>query len=161
RSEGLDALGQPVHSLDGMAPGGVLSTSRGQILLEFPFCEQTVGNRVLADVYDVTLTGTLTSDATRVMNLSARLCGAVAAGSLHRFPNYTGVGGTNVLDNIVVGINALGLHVTPTQPDVDVDGDGLETFADTDGDNEIDLCTDGNGTQITGRDCPSDPRIAD
>jgi len=66
-----------------------------------------------------------------------------------------------VLDVLVVGANVPGIIVQPTQPDIDVDGDGKERFADTDGDLNVDLCIDGNGTQITGRDCPNDPRIAD
>ena len=57
------------------------------------------------------------------------------------------------------------------RPDIDVDGDGLETFCDTnpnDDDHTVDLCIDGDGTMIPDgdTDCsqalgPSGPRFVD
>lgn len=47
------------------------------------------------------------------------------------------------------------------QPDLDLDGDGLESFEDTDGDGVIDRCTDGDGDAVDGVDCPADGRFAD
>jgi hypothetical protein len=47
-------------------------------------------------------------------------------------------------------------------PDIDLDGDGLETIQTVDNQTDIVSCTDGNGTTvIEGSDCPCDPRIAD
>lgn len=45
------------------------------------------------------------------------------------------------------------------QPDMDLDGDGLDTF--TVDANGLASCTTGSGVVITGHDCPCDPRIAD
>jgi hypothetical protein len=53
------------------------------------------------------------------------------------------------------------LIVQGTQPDTDLDGDGLEKFADTNADGRIDRCTDGNGTIVNGVDCWSKPEFAD
>ena len=161
RSEGLDPSGQPVHTLDGTAPDGGVETTRGPMTLIFPFCEQAVAGRVPINFSRLSMSGTLTADAQAPTSLSARLCAAVPASALHKFPNYTGVGGRTVLDVLVVGVNSLGIRVDPTQPDIDVDMDGLETLQDTDGDGNVDLCTDGNGAQIAGTDCMLDPRIAD
>ena len=161
RNDGLAPSGQPLHTLDGTAPDGGVETTQGPMTLVFPFCEQSLGGRVPINFSDLSISGTLTSSAQAPTNLAARLCAAVPASALHKFPNFSGVGGRTVLDVLVVGVNALGIRVDPTQPDVDVDHDGLETMQDTDGDGNVDLCTDGNGAQIQGTDCMLDPRIAD
>jgi len=44
-------------------------------------------------------------------------------------------------------------------PDIDVDGDGLEHF-ETDGEVVV-SCVDGDGTVVGGNDCPCDPRMVD
>ncbi|MBI5479464.1 MAG: hypothetical protein HY906_11435 [Deltaproteobacteria bacterium] len=50
-------------------------------------------------------------------------------------------------------------NVLQQQPDVDRDGDGLEQVI---GDGTSILkCIDGDGTEILGRDCPCEPRMAD
>jgi hypothetical protein len=47
-------------------------------------------------------------------------------------------------------------------PDIDLDGDGLETITTVDNQTDIVSCTDGDGTTvIEGADCPCDPRMAD
>ncbi len=67
-------------------------------------------------------------------------------------------------DILIGGLPLLG--ILGAQPDIDMDGDGLETI-------EINregvpwcqpvvvACVDGDGTRIEGRDCLGDPRIAD
>ncbi len=64
----------------------------------------------------------------------------------------TRTAGITLLDDLV-GLGA--------QPDLDVDRDGLETFADEDGDGRVDACFDGDGARIDGAECAMDPRIVD
>ena len=52
------------------------------------------------------------------------------------------------------------LLLTGIQPEIDVDGDGLETI-DLDSNAEIFQCHDGDGSLIEGAYCLEDPRIAD
>jgi hypothetical protein len=54
------------------------------------------------------------------------------------------------------------LRLFQLQPDIDLDGDGLETIQTVDNQTDIVSCTDGDGvTVIEGADCPCDPRMAD
>jgi cysteine-rich repeat protein len=64
------------------------------------------------------------------------------------------------------GTMAVGIRSRPTQPDVDLDGDGLEqVVVDDEGGREchpvIVACIDGDGARIEGSECVRDPRIAD
>jgi hypothetical protein len=52
------------------------------------------------------------------------------------------------------------LAVQGVQPDIDIDGDGLETYS-VDLEGYVDLCVDGDGTEIPGQGCLSDIRMAD
>lgn len=117
-------------------------------------------------ILDGTLMPSAKGDAVRTLE-EGRLKGAVAASLLSFVPNITmGTckGGT-LLDVIATGCGIFAL-----QPDIDLDGDGLEKFFDdaggdpdsgATGDGMIDRCVDGDGTEILGTDCPSDPKIAD
>jgi hypothetical protein len=117
-------------------------------------------------VIDGTLMASAKGDSVRTLE-NGRLTGAVRASLLSAVPNITmgTCDGGTLLDVI-----ATGCGIFPLQPEVDLDGDGLEKFydesgADSDagptGDGMIDRCVDGDGTEILGTDCPSDPRIAD
>jgi hypothetical protein len=64
--------------------------------------------------------------------------------------------GPNPASFLDVAVNGLGLT-----PDIDRDGDGLEKIIGTDDAITIKECVDGDGTVITGANCPCDPRIAD
>ena len=162
--DGLDSSGRPSHTYLGSATGGVLTTQQPQVFLSLPYCFVPEG-RIPMEFRNVQMSGPLTSDASGPTDFQGKFCGARTASTWHRFPNKVipvpNLTGETLLDVLVVGLNFGGYRVTPTQPDVDVDGDGLEHFADTDGDLNVDLCIDGNGTQISGIDCPLDPRIAD
>jgi hypothetical protein len=58
-----------------------------------------------------------------------------------------------------------GFSVGPQQPDIDLDGDGLERYEATMGSGStapmITACIDGDGTRVMGRTCVNDPRFAD
>lgn len=96
-----------------------------------------------------------------------RLRGVIAASLLEVAPNIT-MGqckGSTLLDVIATGCGFFAL-----QPEVDLDGDGLEKFFDDGGgdpdagspkDGVIDRCVDGDGTEILGTGCAGDARIKD
>ncbi len=67
-------------------------------------------------------------------------------------------------DILVGGVSIFGIRVGPAQPDVDLDGDGLEYYETDSGPDcqgVITACIDGDGTRVEGRGCASDPRFAD
>jgi len=152
--------GRPQGVVSGSTTMGSLQTEVGTLTYWLP-CDGFAVLLIPLRLQQASLSGTIVSDTARPTLGNLRMCAAVTATSLHGVPNYSSIGGPTILDMIVVGINALGIYIQPGQPDIDVDGDGLEIFRDTDGDGVIDQCTDGNGAVIDGRDCPNDPRIAD
>lgn len=110
------------------------------------------------------------------------LCGVVPLGTLALIPGALidmapvsvpppcdGSGDRGTFADILVGgVSIIGLQVGPAQPDVDLDGDGLEYFeTDTTSDDGsecqgvITACVDGDGTRVEGRGCAADPRFAD
>ncbi len=121
--------------------------------LPFPFANP---------VLEGTIKATPEEDAIYTLE-KGRLTGAVQASLLGFIPNIT-MGqcqGQTLLDVI-----ATGCGIFPLQPQVDLDGDGLEKFFDDPDDMgvkdfRIDRCVDGDGTEILGTDCVSDSRIAD
>ena len=155
----LDTAGRATPRLQAQATAGVVTSNQGTFVLTLP----NGGTFSLQRLELATISGTLEASGSGPTSMSIRLCGAQTAGSFHRIANATPFGGNGVtiLDTLVVGATFFAIHIAPTQPDVDVDGDGLEQFQDVDGNGLIDLCIDGNGTQIAGHDCPLDPRIAD
>ena len=156
--------GLPLTTISASASNGALTVSAPVVHVPFPWCffDQGVPYAVTLDYAPLDVTGTLEADAMGPTRLVVTQCGARAVHSWAQLPNTSGLGGgATLLDLIVLGADVLGFHANPTQPDVDVDHDGLEVMMDTDGDHRIDLCIDGSGTQIIGTDCPMDPRIAD
>ncbi len=100
----------------------------------------------------VHLSATIEADTAGVKTVSgtpALFGGAIPACSLNKGPGSIGA---SALEDIV--------RVGAIQPDIDLDGDGLETVQAQAGDGII-SCTDGDGTVIMGADCGCDPRIAD
>jgi cysteine-rich repeat protein len=76
------------------------------------------------------------------------------------------MGQISFADIAAAGTNVLGIRTRPTQPDVDLDGDGLEVVETlVDGPPEchpiIVGCIDGDGTRIEGETCAGNPAMAD
>lgn len=71
-----------------------------------------------------------------------------------------------LFDMLVGGATLAIIRIGNVSPDVDLDGDGLESFELTRTGAAgcqpvVTACIDGDGTRIEGRDCTRDPRIAD
>ena len=103
------------------------------------------------------------------------LCGAIAVSTLAATPNFLSAIGSSTpcagteaptfADVIVGGAHGI-VSIPPTQPDVDVDGDGLEHFevASTGAgacQAVITACIDGDGTRTEGHRCALSPAFAD
>lgn len=132
----------------------------------------------------ITVTGAPPNTSLSVGDLEGLLCGSIEIGPLGAIPNVVGAfdlpgvptescdpvnvptDDVNLADVIVGGVklqNFLDV-VVATQPDVDMDGDGLETYVlvgGTDCQPVIVGCVDGDGTEIDGRDCVLDVRMRD
>lgn len=129
------------------------------------------------------ISGTVVADDNRITEVrDPVLCGALAMRDLARLPNPIGLilgrlgggGGGGTMMNqssfleLVVGgqtIPLVNIRIGPQQPDIDLDGDGLERIEANMGSiitpPRVTACIDGNGTRIEGRECINDPRIAD
>ncbi len=117
--------------------------------------------------------------------MSGMLCGAMSIDQFALLPNLidlfmSSMGGGMPLQgcdggtaptstaDLLVGGSPAGfiVRLRATQPDVDLDGDGLERFEVQDDGSPgcqpvIVACVDGDGTRVEGRDCASDPRFVD
>jgi cysteine-rich repeat protein len=87
-------------------------------------------------------------------------------GNFIMIPNACGGGDpeSSMFDWIVGGARIAVVTIRPTQPDVDLDNDGLEYFEVTSGSGcqpVITACIDGDGTRVAGRNCYQDPRFQD
>jgi hypothetical protein len=160
-ADSLDPIGNPRALLPAatLSDGALAGSDPGPLALFFP----TLGFELY--VYDADFAGTLTPGPIGTMRVDALMNGSLDGQLLARdiaVPNpiMTVCSGETLLDVIASGCLALdGIN-----PDVDRDGDGLETFADKDGDYTIDSCYDGNGveyTSVPGVPCVLDPAFAD
>jgi hypothetical protein len=93
----------------------------------------------------------LTPDA-KLEDWNIRGAGVALACSMALAP-FPGPDTKSLLD-VLVGVLSL-------QPDIDRDGDGIETIEVDGATGRVVACVDGDGTHITGPTCPCDPRIAD
>jgi hypothetical protein len=110
---------------------------------------------------------TLSDDGTHTNVMGGMLGGVLEAASLAQITNINAGGiikpDQSLLDAVFVGAAGpvLGLDTDKDNhylPDIDVDGDGLETFwqenADPTMSARVNVCKDGDGTIIRGFDCP-------
>lgn len=161
-TDSLDADGNPQGAMAGSIAGGSLEAGPEDIQFSFPFGE----TEIVFVLARATAYGTVNDDAggTRIDTITGGdLCGGAPAGPMKLVPLDFGIPGLppTMLDLLVVGFDFL-VEVQPTQPDLDMDFDGLETFEDEDGDQIIDHCYDGDGSAIPGgEDCPLDPEVQD
>lgn len=126
------------------------------------------------------VSGRVMRDATGIAGIEmGAFCGAVPMNATATYPHpVEGIPGggssmgcdgraeTSFADVMIGGSTILGIRTLPTQPDVDIDGDGLERFeVDSEGPSgcqpAIVACIDGDGTRIEAPDCAQDPRMAD
>ncbi|HJL19547.1 MAG TPA: DUF4215 domain-containing protein [Sandaracinaceae bacterium LLY-WYZ-13_1] len=130
--------------------------------------------------------GTTVADAGELYQLQdGLLCGGISTSLFSLLGGFAGMAleteppcdegePASILDLIVAGGSATAnfgdmtfpLRFTATAPDLDLDGDGLETFVIEDDGPEgcqpvITACIDGDGTRYDGRMCPSNPNMAD
>ena len=160
------AGGPQLGWLHGAIASSVLSAQADRMMLPLTISSQSNNQPNFVEIHkfslvDLTVTTEQTAMGGRIGGIAGRLCGAVLIHSMAQLINSSGVGGPTYLDDVALGVDYLNYHITPTQPDQDLDQDGLERVMDTDGDMQIDLCIDGNGTQIIGTACVLDPRMAD
>lgn len=161
----------PQASFQSRAMGGMIDGGPEDIELNFG---ATGMGAVRFRVQRSRLSGTVVANDTRIVEFrNGTLCGAIPARDLSRIRNPAGMipgggggaGNSTLLEAIVGGQRILILNIGPQQPDVDLDGDGLERFEATMGGlgspPSITACFDGDGTRIPGRECVNDPRMND
>lgn len=74
---------------------------------------------------------------------------------------------STLVDWLIGGARIAIINIRPTSPDVDLDGDGLETFVVTGHTTGpacqpvVTACIDGDGTRVEGRNCYENPRFQD
>ena len=133
------------------------------------------------------ISGTTTQAAGRVSGITGgQICGGVPTTTLSfltadMLEMFGGGGGfmieigdpcdgstdsPTLADMMIGGAQISVIRLRPTSPDVDLDGDGLESFrvartGPRGCQPVVTACIDGNGTVIEGRGCYNDPRIAD
>ncbi|HEX9101636.1 MAG TPA: putative metal-binding motif-containing protein [Polyangia bacterium] len=170
----FDAAMNPLISFkDGSVKMGVLNAGPDKFQLNVPFQKgitlnlDLTGARVQMDLMDA---GGLTSVPAIGPDGKAggRLGGVLSAVTLSQIKGISAGGvikaDQSLLDAVFVGAvgTVLGLDQDKDQhylPDIDVDGDGLESFWQTNptpagGSPHVDTCKDGDGTIIMGTDCP-------
>jgi hypothetical protein len=90
------------------------------------------------------------------------MCGAMPAVALDEIPLCEIASGAMINEDACIDESSLAFMVARlgAQPDIDLDGDGLETY-EVDFSGSVLRCHDADGTVIEGATCLSDPRIAD
>lgn len=174
----LDADGRVNGSMRASVRGGELASGPEDTALALP-----LGAVVFrATVAATRLRATVDASGGRATGVrEAMMCGALSLASLATMevnplslvPGAGELRGcdddeqpTRFIDSVVGGTLVVGMRAPGAQPDVDIDGDGLELYVvDREGRDgcspAIVACVDGDGTMIAGRDCVTDPRMGD
>lgn len=160
--DSLDSIGQPRALLSGgsITSGHITGSISGEIVFFLP----TIG---AVKIQDPVFEGDLVAatDQQSIVELrNGRLSGELLARHLEEVPNPVP---TTCVANSMLDLVALPcLSFDGVQPDVDRDSDGLEVFAETAErlDGQIDICSDGDGTNYTSTgavQCVLDPAFQD
>jgi len=146
----LDGCGEPLYALVGSrlehgvltGSGGTVGLSYGQGLpLRNLQAQGTISDG--ADAFDITLGGSLL-----IRDLGEQ-------------PGAGEVADLTLFESFLLGGPGFGIPALPgLSPDLDMDGDGLETFEISD-EGRLLRCVDGDRVVIEGRECWRDPRIGD
>jgi hypothetical protein len=146
----LDPCGEPFAGIDGIrieggevqGEGGVFGVGFGSTRFELVTTE---------------LSGRMAPGGA---SFEGRVCGYVSVEGFEKLEELEFVPGLTLLELLLGGGAPIGLPVAGLTLDIDVDGDGLESFV-LDDSSHIESCIDGDRTLIEGRDCWKDPRIVD
>jgi len=146
----LDACGEPLHYFAaGAIDNGEISASGGAVLLDLPG---------FVPLYTAAIMGTIAPGAVAGEFF---LCGYGTISDLGASSGLGTAGDLSLLEVMLAGGAALGVDALPgIDPDVDLDGDGIESFV-LDDEGRISRCVDGDRTAIEGRDCWQNERMAD
>jgi hypothetical protein len=150
RPSALDGCGEPAYSMPVSVVDGSFIASSGELPVPME-------DRVVV-IQGAQIEGTLSPGGEE---FHASMCGYVPAKDMAFATDMGSAGDMTVLEILLLGGAAFGFPEIPgVPPDIDVDGDGLERLV-LDEDNHLSSCIDGDRTEILGRDCVFDRRIAD
>lgn len=170
----INASGDPVTSFGSAIAASNLSGGPEDVTLP-------IAGLFPLDLRQGRISGMVTAAASDVTGITTGLlCGAVPVTTLAGLPNFldmipgsmpavpcdASVTDVNMGDILLGGATVLGIHIGPAQPDVDLDGDGLEYYViDDTGPSGcqpvVTSCVEGNGTVIAGHNCTSNAGMAD
>jgi hypothetical protein len=163
--------GTPTTSFASMITSRMLSGGPEDVVIPVMF--------IPLDVRQGRLHGTTRATSGEVSGLDdGLLCGAVPLGVFALLPNLIDMFGmgmsdppcsepevpANMADILIGSTSIFGIRIGGVAPDVDLDGDGLESFEVARGmgcQADVTACIDGDGTRVEGRDCTTDPRFED
>ncbi|MFW5876194.1 MAG: DUF4215 domain-containing protein [Myxococcota bacterium] len=164
----VDADGVPEEAFDAAIEGGELMAGPADL------DASAVGSALLFDrLAQARVEATVTEAAGSAESVDGLLCSVVSMNELHAMDFFFPLevdrcdgepGDPSLLDVLVGGAEIMGIEIGPGSMDVDLDGDGLESFEVVGGEDclpSISACIDGDGTRIEGADCVNDERMAD
>lgn len=170
----LDEFGRPLVSFQSeVSDGALVSGPQDFELLLGPFPLDLRLGRILGDVVpgpdgiqDAMLCGVLPISTAVTIPNPIDLIGAIPGGpgDIGGLDPCDGGPAATFADLLIAGIDFPLLTTRAARPDVDLDGDGLESFEITRGSfcqAVVTACIDGDGTRVEGRDCLYDARFAD